>query len=93
MIYAFTKVFMATFTFYDPHPGMLGALVPLPKPLRKAAQHLNGKKLTLEQALLELLPIVKEVGGELSVVKEHQYISYQHDTGRVTHLYRLIRYR
>ncbi len=59
---------MTTFTFYD--SGFLEAAL-LPKSLRKAAQKLNGRKLTLNEALISLLPVIHEVGGELRVEKTH----------------------
>jgi hypothetical protein len=38
-------------TFFDPHPGLMGALAPIPEPVRLLAQELDGKTLQLEDAL------------------------------------------
>ena len=40
--------------FFDPHPGMAGAVVPLPLVMKKAVDELSGKELTLDQGAEQL---------------------------------------
>jgi hypothetical protein len=37
--------------FFDPHPGMMGAAVPLPEKVRKLAASLDGKRETVRSVL------------------------------------------
>lgn len=52
-------------TFYDPHPGFAGAAIPIPKEVKKVADDLNGKKLSVREALEKLRAATN---GELRVV-------------------------
>ena len=37
--------------FFDPHPGLLGAQVPIPEHVRIVAEHLDGKSMELDEAV------------------------------------------
>ncbi len=82
-------------TFYDPHPGFGGAIIPLPRPLKVIAEKLNGQNITLEEALglIELAANKLAVHKEVSIVEDYKYISFRYGDGRAIHSFRLIRYR
>jgi hypothetical protein len=78
--------------FYDPHPGFAGAAARLPESMRKATEGLDGKKLSLEEALNRLQPFASKLKGVLDVKEEDKYISFLWPQGDIKHYYRLIRY-
>ncbi len=45
--------------FYDPHPGLAGALCPIPFQVKKVAEGLNGKIMTLGEALAKIRAVTK----------------------------------
>ena len=78
---------------YDPHPGFAGAAVPLPKSMKKIVDELNGRKMTLEDAL-ENLSSVAEGGGTIHLVENLGYIGFLYmETDGRQHFFRLLRYR
>lgn len=93
---------------YDPHPGFAfaGALLPLPKSMKQAADKLEGQSKTLEETLKILNPLAKELNGQVEVVDEYKFISFEFETegegeisfpfaipGKRRHYYRLLRYK
>jgi len=79
-------------TFYDPHPGFLGAAVPLPEKMKEAAEQLSGKVISLEEAIGFLTPIFEAIGGTL--VEGNNFILFMiQESSGIKHCYRLIRYR
>ena len=82
---------------YDPHPGIGGALVPLPQPMKQAADRLNGTCMKLEDALTQLEPIAQSVNGDVHLSIRDRFIGFGYCSmtplGKARHLYRLIRYR
>jgi len=79
---------------YDPHPGIGGALLPLPKPMRDIAEKLNGQSMSLEEVIKMISPVAEKVGGKVAVVEKHGYISFQiKDSHNRIHLYRLLCYK
>lgn len=52
-------------TFYGPHPGFAGAAIPIPEAVKKVADALNGKKLSVRKAIQK---IRKVTNGNLRVV-------------------------
>ncbi len=60
-------------TFYDPHPGIAGALFPIPGAVQRVAEKLNGKKLPLKEALTRIKKVTR---GKVEVVqgKERNFI-------------------
>ena len=52
---------------YDPHPGFLGAAVPLPESMKEAIDQLAEKEMSLEETLELLNPITEKIGGKIAV--------------------------
>ena len=75
-------------TFYDPHSGFMGAM-PIPAPLKKVADRLNGQKLSLREALWKIQAVTE---GKLSIVtKDINYIVLELKTHRgLKHGFRVI---
>ena len=86
---------MTKVELYDPHPGLLGAVMPLPKPMKDLAASLDGVVLSLDEAIDRLTPMAESLGGRLEVVEKYQFISFRlGDVDNLPmHLYRLIRYK
>ena len=82
-------------TFYEPHPGIAGAMAPLPKPMRKAAEELNGQTMSLEGAMDNLQPIAAKLGGAVRIVKcgEQNIINFSITDGNLEHFYSVIKYK
>jgi hypothetical protein len=90
-------------TFYDPHPGIGGAVVPMPRPIKKVADELAGKSMTLREAVQK----VEEAAGQgiVKVVSEPEfhYIRFETKTLKQAleeesddnprHSWRVIRFR
>ena len=77
-------------TFYNPHPGFLGAAIPIPPAVKRVAHKLNGQTLSLREALKRLRAVTK---GELSVViVDINFIMLVLKTGRniIRHSFRVI---
>ncbi|MBN2052044.1 hypothetical protein JW756_00915 [Candidatus Woesearchaeota archaeon] len=79
---------------YNPHPGIGGALLPLPKPMKDIADKLNRKSMSLDKAIEMISQVAKKVGGQVAVVEEHKYIRFQiKEPNNYVHVYRLICYK
>lgn len=79
-------------TFFDPHPGFLGAAIPIPSPIKAVADALAGQTLPLREALQRL----KDVGiGEIELHADQGWIALRLDGGAryASHLFRVIRFR
>ena len=79
-------------TFFNPHPGRAGAAIPIPARVRKVAEDIDGKTISLKDAV----KLLKAVGiGRVEVVPEHDYIALWLDGGEhlPTHMFQVIRYR
>lgn len=79
-------------TFFDPHPGFAGAAIPIPGPIKKVADELDGQTMPLREAVDRL----RAVGiGTIKVVPEYDYIALRLGGGDryVGHLFRVIKYR
>lgn len=78
--------------FYDPHPGVGGAAVPLPLPLKIAADGLSGKNVPVRQAI----EIFQTVAPYAEVRADERrgciFLSIPFGNGG-THLWRIIRFR
>ncbi|MDO8496558.1 MAG: hypothetical protein Q7S43_03900 [bacterium] len=77
-------------TFYDPHPGFAGAFLPIPTAVRKVAEELNGKTMTLSEALAKIRSVTE---GKVELVEEYNYISLDITTYCCRNHYRVIKYR
>ncbi|MBI4176686.1 MAG: hypothetical protein HY518_05760 [Candidatus Aenigmarchaeota archaeon] len=84
-----------TVKLYDPismeYRG--GALVPCPLPMREFANSLDGREMTLQDALEIIRPMARSVGGKLDVSERYDYIKFKYRTGCMLHHYRLIRFK
>jgi len=79
-------------TFFDPHPGFAGAAIPIPGPVKKAADALDGQTLSLREAVARL----RAAGiGSIEVVPEFGYIGLCLKGGGrgAEHYFRVISYR
>ena len=77
-------------TFYDPHPGLAGAMVRIPEKVRQVAQELDGQPLSLREAVNKIRAVTN---GEVSVVPEYKYIRLLIRAGGLYHSYRVIQYK
>ena len=77
-------------TFYDPHPGFAGAAIPIPGPVKAAADALDGKSMTLREALAK---IRATTNGSVEVVSKYGYIGLRLGGGHAEHFIRVIKYR
>lgn len=76
-------------TFFDPHPGFAGALIPIPGPVRKVANDLNGESMTLREAVARIQAVTN---GEVSV--KDGWISLElHRSDGAWHMFRVIRFK
>ena len=78
--------------FYDPHPGFAGAAIPIPGPIKQIADQLNGKRLSLNEAVAQL----RAVGiGEIEVVDKYNFLKLFLDGGGryASHMFCVIKYR
>jgi len=76
-------------TFYDPHPGFGGAMIPIPTLVRKVAERLDGKSMTLREAVAKIQKVTK---GKIRI--RENWISLEleeSDTRR--HMFRVIRFK
>ena len=89
-------------SFFDPHPGFGGAAVPLPPPIKEAADNLNGQKMSLEDALEKIKGVVRKLfpkGGWDVEVKEKSWVALTiHENGGWskggrTHMWCLIKFK
>lgn len=77
-------------TFYDPHPGIGGAAVPLPVIMRRLAAALDGQTLSLDAALACLRAVAP---GKVEAHLDRGWISFQVGDDIPRHMWRLIRFR
>lgn len=79
--------------FYDPHPGLKGAMMRIPEPMRKIAKSLDNKVMTLNEAVKKISPIAEKFGGEIKVIYQWEFILFElKEKDDTIHGYRLIRY-
>ena len=76
-------------TFFDPHPGFLGASIPIPIEVKRIADELNGKKRSLCRALDDLRAVTK---GKVSVYKDSIMLELGEPSG-TRHIFRVIRFK
>lgn len=79
-------------TFYDPYSGFMGAAIPIPTQVKKIANDLNGKKLTVREALKKLRSVTN---GKLRVIMmDINFIMLEIKTSDgATHGFRVICFR
>jgi hypothetical protein len=72
---------------YDPHPGLAGAIVRLPKNMKSIVDELNGKSMTLNEVIGMLDPIAKHLDGKIGLHSD--YIGFKFKSGPLIHSYKL----
>lgn len=76
-------------TFHDPHPGFLGASIPIPERVRQMAAWFDGKKMSVPEVLAKFRAVadgqVEDRGGWISL--------HLGKPGGTEHVFRVIRYR
>jgi len=77
-------------TFYDPHPGLAGAMAYIPEKVRQVAQELDGHTLSLREAVNKIKAVTD---GEVIVVPEYKFISLFIRAGGLIHSFRVIKYK
>lgn len=79
-------------TFFDPHPGLAGATIPLPKAVLKVVEDLNGKSMTLRKATARIRQVTT---GKVSTSKDHKHIFLEivEPSSGIRHVFRVIRFR
>ncbi|MBI4434359.1 hypothetical protein HY635_00870 [Candidatus Uhrbacteria bacterium] len=63
-------------TFYDPHPGFAGAVIPIPAEIKEVADDLDGRVLPLGDALRWLRAAAKCVQQHGIVNADIEVVSY-----------------
>ena len=83
------------FKFYDPCKVLGRAILPLPKSMKDLADKMNGKVMTLEEAVEMLIPAAQEFDeGSVRAVKQYGYLQFKFvDSVKHEHSYRLLRYK
>lgn len=76
-------------TFFDPHPGFAGAAIPIPTAVRKTANKLNGKNMSLREAVVKLRAVTS---GKVSV-KDGWIALKLRESDDIRHVFRVIRFR
>lgn len=81
-------------TFFDPHPGLAGCLVPIPDVVKRAANELNGLSLPLAEAI-ERIQRVAGSGVDVALNEGHIGLSLPGilDGHACMHSWRVIRFR
>lgn len=77
-------------TFYDPHPGFLGAASPLPGAVKKVVDELDGKTMSLREAVTKFQAVT---GGKITVERDCLFLRLGSDANYAAHVFRLIRYK
>lgn len=77
--------------FFDPYPNLIGGKLPIPVAVKKIADELDGKTMTLREVLAKL----KEVtDGELTIVTDAIHLRKKGDSEKlITFSWQVIRYR
>jgi hypothetical protein len=76
-------------TFYDPHPGFGGAAILIPTMVKKVAEKLDGKSMTLREAVVKIQKVTK---GKVRIRKNWISLELEEsDTRR--HMFRVIRFK
>ena len=75
--------------FFDPNPGFLGAAITIPTAVKKVADKLNGKKMTLRKAVA----MIQEVTDGKVTAKDGWIALWLHESNDVRHVFRVIRFR
>lgn len=78
-------------TFFDPHPGFAGAIIPIPTAVKKVADELNGKSMPLGEAVNKIQAVTN---GEVEIVEKYNFIALKlRETNGIKHCFRVIKFR
>lgn len=76
--------------FYEPHPGFAGATIPIPSPVKKIADDLDSKTMSLHDAVARIEAVTD---GKVDVDSKYKNIGLSISYGTTTHVWRVIKYR
>lgn len=76
--------------FYEPHPGLAGAIVPIPNPVKRVADELDGKTLSLRDAVAKIKAVTN---GEVDIDSNYKDIGLTVRYGSTKHTWSVIKYR
>lgn len=75
--------------FFDPHPGFVGASIPIPSKVKRVADELNGKSVSLREAINKIQAVTNG-----KVLLRDKWIALElHETDGTRHSFRVIRFR
>lgn len=78
-------------TFFDPHPGFSGAIIPIPTAVKEAANKLNNQRMSLRKAILKIKAVTN---GTVTVSIENNLILLELRTpSGLIHMFRVVRFR
>ncbi len=78
-------------TFFDPHPGLAGARIPIPEKVRMVANELSGKSMTLCEAVAR---IQAATSGKVSIANNYDFILLEIiEANGVRHGFRVVRFK
>ena len=78
-------------TFFNPHPGFTGAMIPIPESVRKVANELDGKSMTLREAIARIQTVTK---GKVSIANNYDFISLEiTEASGIRHRFRVISFK
>lgn len=76
-------------TFYDPHPGFGGAIIPMPATVKNAADELNEKTMTLREAIAKIQAVANG-----TILVHNGFISLKiYESDGATHAWRVISFK
>lgn len=75
-------------TFFDPHPGFAGALIPIPTAVKKVADKLDGKVIFLHEAAAKIQAVTS---GTVSIKDGWIMLEFSEPDG-TRHGFRVIRF-
>lgn len=73
-------------TFFDPHPGFAGAVIPIPAMVKNVADELNGQSVSLRKAVSKIKTVTR---GTVSV-EDGWIVLELHQPGGIIHGFRVI---
>ena len=74
--------------FFDPHPGFIGATIPIPTAVKNIADKLNGKCMPLREAIDSLKTVTD---GILTIKSDWIALEISESDGK-KHVFRVIRF-
>lgn len=79
-------------TFFDPHPGLAGAIIPIPSTVKRVANELNGSKTSLRDAIKKIKAVTT---GKVDIYKNCITLETRCTTpfGLATNYFRVIRFK